>query len=327
MTRLAYARAREEGADADALLRKAGLTPEQIDHRDARLDVKRQVKFLDLTAEALDDELLGFHLAQNYDLRMIGLLYYTQSSCETMGEALRRCARYISIVNEGVALKLHEGGNIEIDFDFVGIARHSDRHQVEFAMVSLARVCRQLTNRQLSATSVDLIHLRNADTDAFKSFFGCDVAFGASEDRLTFAGSIKDLPVVSADFYLNELLTQYCEQALAGRGPRQTPFGQSVENAIAVLLPHGKAGADEIARKLGVSRRTLARRLSSEGLTFADVTKTLKRDLAKRHLADGSLSISEIAWLLGYQDVSAFTNAFKRWTGTSPRASRAVAHP
>jgi len=327
MTRLAYARAKEEGADADALLRKAGLSPQQIDDRDARLDVTRQVKFLDLVAEALEDELLGFHLAQTYDLRMIGLLYYTQSSCETMGEALRRCARYSAIVNEGIELRLHEGGNIEIDFEYVGIARHSDRHQVEFGMVTLARICRQLTNRQVSAAGVDLIHRRGAGADEFKSFFGSDVAFGTSEDRLSFAGSIKDLPVVGADFYLHEMLTQYCEQALAGRRPRQTSFGQSVENAIAVLLPHGKAGADEIARKLGVSRRTLARRLSSEGLTFADVTKTLKRDLAKRHLADGSLSISEIAWLLGYQDVSAFTNAFKRWTGTSPRASRAVALP
>jgi AraC-like DNA-binding protein len=116
-------------------------------------------------------------------------------------------------------------------------------------------------------------------------------------------------------------LIKYCEQALTARSTKQSSFGLNVENVIALRLPHGKARG-EIARKLGVSQRTLARRLSSEGLTFASVLQRLKSDLAKRHLADETLSISEIAWLFGYQDVSAFTHAFKRWTGKAPRAIR-----
>jgi len=85
---------------------------------------------------------------------------------------------------------------------------------------------------------------------------------------------------------------------------------------------HGKARAGEIARKLGLSRRTLARRLSSEGLTFGGILQHLKSALAERHLADETLSISEFAWLLGYQDVNAFTHAFKRWTGRAPSSTR-----
>ena len=127
---------------------------------------------------------------------------------------------------------------------------------------------------------------------------------------------------MGADPYLNELLISYCDQALSARSTKRNSFESSVENAIAVHLPHGKARAREIARKLGVSQRTLARRLSSEGLTFASVLQRLKSDLAKRHLADETLSISEIAWLVGYQDVSAFTHAFKRWTGKAPSAIR-----
>jgi AraC-like DNA-binding protein len=71
-----------------------------------------------------------------------------------------------------------------------------------------------------------------------------------------------------------------------------------------------------------VTQRTLGRRLSSEGITFSEVLENLKSDLARRHLADKSLSISQIAWLLGYQEVSAFTHAFKRWTGKTPREAR-----
>ena len=88
------------------------------------------------------------------------------------------------------------------------------------------------------------------------------------------------------------------------------------------LLPHGKAKLDEIARKLGVSQRTLARRLAAERLTFSAVLESLKMDLAERYLADEGLSISQVAWLLGYREVSSFTHAFKRWTGKTPRKVR-----
>ena len=106
--------------------------------------------------------------------------------------------------------------------------------------------------------------------------------------------------------------------AQAGR----SSLGLNVENAIAVLLPHGKAQSSEVARNLGMSQRTLARRLAAEGLTFAEVLRRLRSDLAEHHLTEKDLSISKIAWLLGYQDVSAFTNAFKRWTGKTPREAR-----
>ena len=322
MTRLACGRAEQEGIDVELLLRKAGLTQQQIDDNSTRLDVKSQIKFLDLAATALKDELLGFHLAQSGDLRLMGLLYYVLASSETLEEALRHGTRYSAIVNEGIALKYREAGDVSIRLEYVGISRHSDRHQIEAAMVVLVRTFRQLVNRRFPLIGVRLSHRRSGDTSELKNFFGCDVTFGADVDEMAFSKSIKELPVVNADPYLNELLIKYCDQAIADRSTKRSSFGLSVENAIALLLPHGKAHASEIARKLGVSRRTLARRLAAEGLTFAGIVQSLKSDLAKRHLTDQTLSVSEIAWLVGYQDVSAFTHAFKRWTGSAPRALR-----
>jgi AraC-like DNA-binding protein len=252
----------------------------------------------------------------------MGLLYYVLASSETLKEALRQGTRYSAIVNEGIALKYREAGDVSIRLEYVGISRHSDRHQIEAAMVTLVRTFRQLVNRPFPLIGVRLSHRRSGDTSELKNFFGCDVTFGADVDEMAFSKSIKELPIVNADPYLNELLIKYCDQAIADRSTKRSSFGLSVENAIALLLPHGKAHASEIARKLGVSRRTLARRLAAEGLTFAGVVQSLKFDLAKRHLTDQTLSISEIAWLLGYQDVSAFTHACKRWTGSAPRALR-----
>ena len=322
ITRLACGRARQEGVEVELLLRQAGLTHQQIDDRRARLSVKSQIRFLELAAKALKDECLGFHLAQKYDLRMGGLFYFVLASSDTLGEALERGVRYSTIVNEGMTLRLREGEGIRINFEYAGIARHSDRHQIEFSMVTLVRICRQLTNRHLRPSRVSFTHRRKDGASELRAFFGCDVTFGAAVDAVAFPPSTKQMAVVGADPYLNDLLSEYCEQALIARSTKPSSFGPNVENVIALHLPHGNARVGEIARKLGVSQRTLARRLSSEGLTFSSVLQRLKSDLAQRHLADETLSISEIAWLLGYQDVSAFTHAFKRWTGRAPTAIR-----
>ena len=95
-----------------------------------------------------------------------------------------------------------------------------------------------------------------------------------------------------------------------------------VENAISSLLPHGRVLVEGIARSLGMSERTLARKLSDEGLNFTQILQQLRRDLAVRYLDDRKLHVSKIAWLLGFHEVSAFTHAFKRWTGKTPSQTR-----
>jgi AraC-like DNA-binding protein len=271
-------------------------------------------------AETIDDDLLGFHLSLHFDLRMVGLLYYVFASSETLDDALRKGARCSSIINESIRLKIHEGKRrIAFAFEPVGIVRHLDRHQIEFWIAAVIRACREITRRHVTVKSITFAHPRKP-TPELNRFFGSKITFGADVDEVTFSPSIKRIPVVSADTYL-DLLVHYCEEALADQRNRGL-FGTSAENAIAVLLPHGKARRSEVARKLGLTQRTLARRLSSEDLTFSDILQNLRIALANRHLADKELSISQIAWLLGYQDVSAFTNAYKRWTGHTPRTAR-----
>jgi AraC-like DNA-binding protein len=92
-----------------------------------------------------------------------------------------------------------------------------------------------------------------------------------------------------------------------------------VENTIASVLPHGKVLVEDVARSLGMSERTLARKLSDEGLNFTEILQELRRDLAVRYLDDRKLHVSKIAWLLGFRQVSAFTHAYKRWTGKTTR--------
>jgi AraC-like DNA-binding protein len=321
LARQAYAYAASNGVELAPLLRQAGLTQHQIVDEKARLPVRSQIRFVQSVADAVKDDLLGFHLAQALELREIGLLYYVLASSDRIIEALRRVARYSAIANEGFVLRC-------MDQPCAGLAAHhwvgQDRHQSECLMAMFVRICRALTGQQLLPATVRFMHFRNTVPPEFRGLFGDDITFGENTDMLLFAEHVRDMPVVSADPFLNKLLIGYCDEALAQRGTPSQSFRGRVESVIAPLLPHGNVSVDHLARALGVSRRTFARRLAGEGLSFRELLETMRQDLAKRHLADADLSISQVAWLLGYQDVGAFSHAFRRWTGKSPREARAT---
>ncbi len=323
LTRLACKRAQAAGIEVALLLKKAGLTQQQVDDVDARLSVQCQIRFLKLAASAMQDEYLGFHLGQQLAERQkFGLLYYVAASSDTLGEALRRVARYGSMVNEGVFPKYLGGKDIRIVFNNIGFARHLDRHQIECWVTLLIRLCRKLTGSLVKPKRVRLIHRCTGNVSEFAAFLGCDIEFGATVDEVAFEAPIADIPVVTADSYLNKPLIAKFEEAHSPRSTKRGSFRSVVENVIAPLLPHGNATESEIASRCGLSRRTFVRRLASERLTFSGVLNDLRRDFAEQYLADHALSISQIAWLLGYQEVSAFTNAFKRWAGKTPREAR-----
>jgi AraC-like DNA-binding protein len=323
IARLVCARMRQSGFDLNPLLSKVGLTVEQIDNRNVRVKARSQIRLLELAADALQDNLLGYHLARDYDLREIGLLYYVLASSEILNEALHRVVRYSGIANEGVSLKFRATKEAAIGLNYVGIERQSDRQHIEFWMVSVIRLCRQLTNRRLVPTRIRVMHHRPNTPAELRSFLGCAIEFGASVDDIVFPGAVKLMPISGADPHLNELLVKYCEEALEHRRPELNTLRSSVENAMAPLLPHGKATAVETARRIGMSRRTLVRKLSSEGLTFSKISEEFKGNLAKHYLRNGDLPISQVAWLLGYREISAFTHAFRRWTGMTPSQLRA----
>ncbi len=325
IARLAYVRAKAAGADVESLLAGAHLTRAQLDDPSHHLKVRDQIHFLNLVAHALHDDYLGFHLAQVPDLREFGLLYYVLSSADTLADAFKRVERYSSILNEGVVLTYAETKDIVLSLRYVGVHRHPDRHQIEFLLTALLRICRQLSGLRISPKLVTLAHFRTAHGQELREYFGGNMQFGAINDEMIFEKRIGQMPIVTADPYLHKLLCAYCDEALAKKPLRNGPFQSKVVNAIVPLLPHGKAHADEIAKRLGIGPRTFARRLSSEGLTFSGLLERLRLDLANRYLLDKTLSISQIAWLLGYQEVSGFSHAFKRWSGKTPRAARSGA--
>jgi AraC-like DNA-binding protein len=322
LSRLAIARLKSAGVPVVPLLRRVGLTPEVIADPEERLNVRSQITLLDEAAIALQDDCLGFTLARDFDPRALGLLYYVMASSQTLGDALKRVARYSQTTNEALVVRYREGNRLIINLSYSGVPRHSDRHQIEFCMFAVLRICRVLTGRNLVPQDFWISHHRSETNSEMARFVGTAMEFGATTDEFALDANARELPLIHADSYLNNVVSKYCEAALADQRGNVSQLRTRVENAMSSLLPHGRVVADDIARSLGMSKRTLARKLSDEGLNFTEVLQQLRRDLAVRYLDDPKLHISKIAWLLGFNDVSAFTHAFKRWTGKTPSQMR-----
>jgi len=322
LSRLAIARLKSAGVEVAPLLKRAGLTPEVIADSEERLSVRSQVALLDEAAVALKDDGLGFTLAREFDPRELGLLYYVMASSQTLGDALKRVARYSKITNDAVVVGYREGNRLTISLSYSGVPRHSDRHQIEFCMFAVFRLCRVLTGQNLVPQHFWISHHRSGANSEMARFVGTKVEFGADKDEFHLTLDARELPLIHADTHLNDLLLKYCEAALADRRGDMSQFRTRVENEISSLLPHGRVLVEDVARNIGMSERTLARKLSDEGLNFTEILQQLRRDLAVRYLDDRKLHVSKIAWLLGFNEVSAFTHAFKRWTGKTPREMR-----
>jgi AraC-like DNA-binding protein len=318
LSRLAIARLTSAGVPVAPLLKRAGLTPEVLADPEERLSVRSQIALLDEAAIALKDDCLGFTLARNFDPRETGLLYYVMASSQTLGDALKRVARYSQITNEALVVRYREGNRLIISLSYSGVPRHSDRHQIEFCMFAVLRICRVLTGQNVVPQHFSIAHHRSEGASDMTRFVGTKVEFGADTDEFALNANARELPLIHADAYLNNLLLKHCEAALADRRGDMSQLRTRVENAISSFLPHGRVLVEDVARSLGMSERTLARKLADEGFNFTEILQQLRRDLVD----DRKLHISKIAWLLGFNEVSAFTHTFKRWTGKTPSQMR-----
>jgi len=322
LTRLAADRVRRAGIKLEPLLSRVGLTVDQINDPEHRISVRKQIAFLEIAAEELNDDFLGLTLVSEADCRDLGLLYYVMASSDTLGEALKSVARYSRIVNEAIVFQYLGGLQPSQRVTYSGIPRHADRHQMEASIVGEVRIARLLTGRQFVPKRVSMVHVRSGSISKLAHYLGEDIEFGSDVDEIVFPTNSAKWPLVEADTRLNKILVKVCEETLSTHESNTSAFRTEVENIISSLLPHGHARAEIVARKLGVSERTLARRLAKEGVTFIEVLQQLKASLATRYLDEGQMPISKIAWLLGFEEVSSFSHACRRWLGKSPRELR-----
>lgn len=321
--RQAVAALRRHDIDPAPLLERLGLSEEGVNTDQNRISAAAQARLLESAAEALHDSALGLHLAVEANPRGVGLLFYVASAAKDLGEGIALFARYLRIVNEAVRVRLtRRDSDMVMEVHLVGVPRFRAAQNAEFGIAVIVKSLREITGRNVHPTSITLAHMRNSHFREFERFCGCPVEFGGSSDQLVFSLQSLATPLITEDIHLLDTLRPICDDAAKQRETAPETLRALVESEVQKLLPHGRARRHHVAKKLAMSTRTLSRRLSSEGTTFEEVIDELRRSLALQYIKTPSISLSQMAWLLGYEGSTSFNHAFRRWTGAPPSAAR-----
>ena len=312
-----------KGYPARRLLGQAGIEELNLATDGARIGITEHCDFFELAAEATRNPCLGLEFGETRDTRDAGLIGYVGLSSPSLLDALRNLARYRKVFSDAIeidvdALETHG----RLQWWYHGLPRGSGCQIVEFYAVNLVRALREMADEWFALLSVSFVHPRSEGAAALEAFFGCPVRFGAEENAIVLRRDDLARQMRSADDRLLTILRRYCEEVLSRHAEQAPPVVERVERIIADGLSHGNVTLSRVASKLGMSTRSLTRRLAEHETSFKVLVENLRRDLALRYLEGTTLGLTEIAFLLGYSEVSSFTHAFKRWTGKTPSLVR-----
>jgi len=305
-------------------MRDAGLPRRVLTDGSEAVRCNVFVTFLEQAARRAADDLLGFKLGLSYDLRASGLAGYVAIASATVREALTNAVRYGALRDTSAVYALEDGdGLVRFRMDSRSAHMRGSRQATEFKAALVLAACHRWVGAGFRPLEMRFAHPRGAAQRAIEREFNCPVRFAAEATEMVLSPEHLDLPVRGADPHLLALLTGHAEAALAEAGSaRHGALRARVERMVLEVLPKGAPTLGQVADGLGIGERTLARRLAGEGASFRQIVDEVRRDLAKGYLADPELSLAQIAYLLGYAEQSAFTNAFRRWTGRPPRRFR-----
>jgi AraC-like DNA-binding protein len=279
------------GIDAEPALFGAGLSRRELAQDDIGLSVAAQYRFLELAAIEANDQLLGLHVAAEMDMRAIGILFYLTGSSRTVAEALDNFARYSRTTNEALVAEISPAKD-ELILTIRHVQEFDEPHRQFFELLALwfVRTLRRETNRDIVLLRVTFTHTRNDDQSEVQRLLRCPVDFGQAADSWVLPQRVMHLPIVFGDSYLLRILTAHAEDLLAERHS-VTRLQSMVTSHLASLLSSGESGATAVARRLGMSSRSLTRHLAEEGTTFGEIRERLRQRLASRYLRDERLSV------------------------------------
>jgi AraC-like DNA-binding protein len=310
-------------AAIEALSAQSGITPGMIADNEARIPPAQLASAWSALVQISGDPQIALRIAAATPAGAFGTVEYICRSAPTLGAALKQWSRYLSILNSSVLVGLVD------ERELIHVRVFEERapcatpmHELCFAI--LGAEARRLSAGAARPISVDFTHRAPADVAAYVRWFDAPVHFGRPINQISFSKSAMETQLITADANLSALLRNYADSLPLN--DQLGPMTAQVRRLLVAGLRDDAAGVDEIAQKLALSPRSLQRRLKEEGASFQSVRDEVSREMAGRYLEDKSLTISEISFMLGFSEPSAFFRAFKRWTGLTPHESRARLH-
>jgi AraC-like DNA-binding protein len=310
------------GVARDDLLRAAEIDPARLDDIDGRLERDEydrvQTAALDLTS----DDALGLHMGERVSIRAFDVLADLASHAPTLRDAVQTFVRFHRIVTDGPGTTLHEqNGTATVHYQFLRAAPRCNRLRAEFAMVGFLRMMRHFAHRDGAARAVYFEHPAPDYHLEYARIFGGAERFDHAFTGFEFDAELLDHTQLARNGELYTVLESLAERKLS-RVTREGGHAERLRDYLTSNALAQRPQMDVVARSLGISVRSLRRRLDEEGVSYTSLLNEARATLAKRMLDDPRRSIYETAYAMGFSDPSAFHRAFKRWTGMTPTQYR-----
>ncbi|MBN8529589.1 MAG: AraC family transcriptional regulator ligand-binding domain-containing protein [Caulobacterales bacterium] len=315
------------GVDQTELLGRAGLDLDVLDDPDARIGSETYVRLMRAGQALTADPALALHWAEDVNLARMSIVGLLGEASTTLLESFMQVRRYGRLVTD-----LDEADE---RFDMVpdpdGCVWSVDRRRDPNAFPELTETTFgfMVCGSRVAAPStwlkaVHVTHPAPPYAAEYERVFGVPVTFDSHWNALKSDPAFLTTPVNVQPRYVFGVLSKHADALMQGLRSASTLRGR-VENLILPILHTGEVGIDAVADGLGLSRQTLYRRLKAEDATFEQVLDALRHRLALDYLLGGRVSVNETAFLVGFSDAAAFSRAFKRWTGQTPREARQTA--
>ena len=318
----------QQGADVPTLCRAIGYDAATTASPDARVPIATMQRLWPLVMAATQDPYFDLHLGRAINFTTAGTLAYVLLHAPTLGAAITQLCRYQDVACQGVRTLQTPApewpGGIWLRVELTSPAIVHPRYVLNSELSLYCAFFAALTGQSVAPLTVHLAYPRPADTRAHEQAFGtAALAFEAPVTQLAFSASTLALPVLHANPGLFPLFEQHAAALLAQLPTHEPlPLVEQVRREIVHQLKGEVPTLATVADRLNLGVRTLQGKLQAANYTYQHLLDTVRCDLARRHLREPHLSITDIAFLLGYAEPSVFVRAFKKWTGQTPGAFR-----
>lgn len=315
---IAYAQAR--GLKRDDLLARASLPPELLQDPDGRVSQPQMLSIWENVAAGLDDPTVACSVARSLPFGAYDVLDYAFATSPTVRHAVGVVTRYIRLFLDDAEVQVEEGPDCVVVRYALRSNAQLERYSAEFAFgLLIDRLDHSVAVDGWSPLWVAFSHEAAAPAENYEAVFRSPVSFGAAANRIAFSHAFFDAHMRRKDPTLHSVLQRHAATLLDAL-PRTSGTDVMVRRELYDMLDEGRASPtiEDVGARLGLGARTLQRRLAEDDTTFATLLDEIRYELATRFLADETVTIGEVGFLLGFSEPSAFHRAFRRWSGMTP---------
>jgi AraC-like DNA-binding protein len=311
----------EFGIDPEKLFAKAAINPTLRHDPNARISADQLDRLIWIAKQESHDDAFAFHLVERVHPSYYGVMGYAWLASETLRKAFELLCRYQKLLSDDGIVHLEDTGtHLKIELEWQSHIERDPALRERVRLSNVVRLCRMNCGESFKPDKVFFMQEEPAKPAAYYTYFRCELEFGAEASAILIDAETADHPLPGYDPRLLMLFEKQIIDYLAKLN-KDDIVGQT-KSIIFDQLPFGQVAIDQIAERLFLSERTLRRRLKEASTSFKDLLAETRRELGERYIQDSSLSLTEIAYMLGFSDSSSLSRAYKNWTGKSPSEHR-----